>query len=120
MEVSDKILIDVENIYFNFNKWNIKPESTLALNKIVDVLHANPEIKIEINAHTDNVGKRSYNQRLSEKRAASAMNYIINKGINANRLVSRGFGESQPLIDCDDCTKKQDQINRRIEFVLVK
>ncbi len=121
VEVSDKILIDIENIYFNFNKWNIKPESTLALNKIVDVLNANPEMKIEINAHTDNVGKRSYNQKLSEKRAASAMRYIINKGVNANRLVSHGFGESQPLIDCDkDCTKTQDQINRRIEFVIIK
>ena len=121
VEVDDKLLIDIENIYFDFNKWNIKQESTLAINKIVDVLNANPEMKIEINAHTDNVGKKYYNQKLSEKRAEAAMQYIITKGVDASRLVSHGFGESQPLIDCkDNCSKAQDQTNRRIEFVIIK
>lgn len=121
VEVDDKLLIAIENIYFDFNKWNIKQESTLAINKIVDVLKANPEMKIEINAHTDNVGKKYYNQKLSEKRAEAAMQYIITKGVDTSRLVSHGFGESQPLIDCkDNCSKAQDQTNRRIEFVIIK
>ena len=121
VEVDDKLMIAIENIYFDFNKWNIKQESTISLSKVVDVLNANPEMKIEINAHTDNVGKKNYNQNLSEKRAASAMQYIISNGVDANRLVSHGYGETQPLIDCGKhCTKTQDQTNRRIEFVIKK
>ena len=121
VEIDNKFLIDIENIYFDFNKWAIKQESTLALNKIVDVLNANPEMRIEINAHTDNKGKRSYNQNLSEKRAESAKQYIIKNGISASRLIAKGYGESQPLIDCEkDCSNAQDQINRRIEFVIIK
>ena len=121
VEVEDRLMISIENIYFDFDKWNIKQESTISLNKIVDVLNANPEMKIEINAHTDNVGKKRYNQILSEKRADSAMRYIIGKGIEADRMVSHGYGETQPLIDCGkNCSKAQDQTNRRIEFVIIK
>jgi len=115
------MVIDVENIYFDFNKWSIKEASTISLNKVVDILNGNPEMKIEINAHTDNKGKAAYNFDLSEKRAASAMQYLIGKGVDASRLVSNGYGESQPLITCkNDCTKAEDQINRRIEFVIIK
>ena len=121
VEVDDKLMISIENIYFDFDKWNIKQESTISLNKIVDVLNTYPEMKIEINAHTDNVGRKRYNQDLSEKRAASAKRYIISKGIEANRMVSYGYGETKPLIDCGkNCTKAQDQTNRRIEFVIIK
>ncbi len=121
IEVEDKLIIDIENIYFDFDKWTIKNESTISLGKVVDILKGNPNMNIEINAHTDSKGNNNYNLNLSEKRAASAMQYLINKGIDANRLVSHGFGETQPLIDCDKyCTKAEDQINRRIEFVIVK
>lgn len=121
VEVDDRLMISIENIYFDFNKWNIKQESTISLNKVVEVLNANPDMKIEINAHTDNVGKKNYNQTLSEKRAASAMQYIISKGVDFNRLVSHGYGETQPLVDCGkNCTKAEDQTNRRIEFVIIK
>lgn len=121
VEVEDKLIINVENIYFDFDKWTIKNESTISLNKVVDILNGNPDMKIEINAHTDNKGNNNYNLNLSEKRAASAMQYIISKGIDANRLISHGYGESQLLIDCNkDCTKAEDQINRRIEFVIIK
>ncbi|MBT8304594.1 MAG: OmpA family protein, partial [Bacteroidia bacterium] len=120
-EVDDKLMIVVENIYFDFDKSTIKDESTISLNKVVDILNGNPEMKIEINAHTDSKGKNSYNLELSENRAASAMKYLISKGIDANRLVSKGYGETQPLVDCkNDCTDAEDQINRRIEFVIIK
>jgi outer membrane protein OmpA-like peptidoglycan-associated protein len=120
IEINDKLVIDIENIYFDFNKSIIKEESTISLSKIVNVLNANPEMNIEINAHTDNVGKKKYNQILSEKRAAAAMQFIINKGVSKERLVSNGYGETQPLFDCDNnCTKSQDQANRRIEFVII-
>lgn len=121
VEVEDKLMISIENIYFDFDKWTIKQESTISLNKIVEVLNTYPEMRIEINAHTDNVGRKRYNQDLSEKRAASAKRYIISKGIEASRMISYGYGETQPLIDCGkSCTKAQDQTNRRIEFVIIK
>ena len=121
VEVEDKLIIDIENIYFDFDRWTIKDESTISLNKVVDILNGNQEMNIEINAHTDNKGNNNYNLDLSEKRAASAMQYLISKGIDANRLESHGFGETQLLIDCNkDCTKAEDQINRRIEFVIIK
>lgn len=119
LEVEDKRVIDLENIYFDFNKWTIKEESTISMNKVAEVLHAYPEMRIVINAHTDSKGTKAYNLELSENRAAAAMKYLINKGIDPNRLLSFGLGETQPLIDCkNDCTKAEDQINRRIEFIV--
>jgi outer membrane protein OmpA-like peptidoglycan-associated protein len=119
VEVEDRKLIKVENIFFDFNKANIKSESTITLNKIYDVLVENPEMSININAHSDNRGKASYNLVLSRKRAASAKAYLINKGIAKSRIASQGFGESQPLIDCkSNCTEEEYKQNRRIEFVI--
>ena len=78
-------------------------------------------MKIEVNAHTDARGKASYNLSLSERRAASTMKYLIDKGIDASRLVSKGYGETQPLFDCDsNCSEEQHELNRRIEFVIIK
>ena len=119
VQLEDKLVIDIENIYFDFDKWTIKNESTISLNKVVDLLSANPEMRIIINAHTDSKGNKGYNFQLSENRAAAAMKYLISKGIDPNRLLSLGLGETQPLINCkNDCTKAEDQINRRIEFVI--
>ncbi len=121
VEVEDKLIIDIEDIYFDFDRWTIKDESTISLQKVVDILNGNPDMKIEINAHTDSKGNNNYSMDLSEKRAASAMQYLISKGIDANRLVSYGYGKSQPLVDCNNhCTQAEDQINRRIEFVIIK
>jgi len=120
-KVDDKLMIVIENIYFDFNKWTIKDASRISLNKVVTLLNDNPELNIEINAHTDSKGNDNYNLELSENRAAAAMKYLISKGIDANRLVSNGYGESQPLVNCNnDCTDAEDQINRRIEFVIIK
>ena len=87
--------IVIENIYFDFDKATIKQESTLSLNKIIEVLNNNPEMSIAINAHTDNKGSADYNQKLSERRAKSSYQYLINKGIAASRLTYKGYGESQ-------------------------
>ncbi|WP_298532806.1 OmpA family protein [uncultured Algibacter sp.] len=120
-EVNDKLQIVLENIYFDFNKWNVKEESTISLNKIVKVLKENLEMKLMINAHTDNKGRESYNLNLSNKRAASAVKYILSKGISQDRLQSKGYGETQPLIDCkSDCSDDDLQANRRIEFVILE
>ena len=112
--------IVIENIYFDFDKASIKQESTLSLNKIVEVLNNNPEMSIVINAHTDNKGTADYNLKLSERRAKSSYQYLINKGIAASRLSYKGFGESQLLNKCDKCSAEQDQTNRRVEFKIIK
>jgi outer membrane protein OmpA-like peptidoglycan-associated protein len=119
-EVNNELQIVLENIYFDFNKWNVKEESTVSLNKIVKVLNENQDMKLVINAHTDNKGSESYNLSLSKKRAASAVKYLETKGISKNRLNSKGFGESKPLIDCkNNCSDEDLQANRRIEFVIL-
>lgn len=119
-KVEDEMRIVLENIYFDFNKWSVKEESTISLNKVIKVLKEHPEMKLAINAHTDNKGRDSYNLNLSDKRAASAVKYIIKNGISKDRLVSKGFGESKPLVDCkNNCSDDDLQANRRVEFVIV-
>ncbi len=116
-----KMMIVVNNIYFDYNKASIKEESKVALNSIVAVLFEHPDMKIEVNAHTDNRGNDNYNLRLSEKRAASAMSYLITQGVENDRLISKGYGESQPKYDCKTkCTEQEHQDNRRIEFVIME
>ena len=111
----------IENIYFDYNKTSLKKESTLSLNKIYEVLTANPEMIISINAHTDSRGSDSYNLNLSEKRAFSALQYLIKKGIDKERITSIGYGETMPLSNCkSNCTELQYETDRRIEFVIIK
>ncbi|AUP78845.1 OmpA family protein [Flavivirga eckloniae] len=119
-EVEDELRIVLENIYFDFNKWNVKEESTISLNKIIKVLKEHPEMKLVINAHTDNKGRASYNLGLSKKRAASAVKYLVKNGISKDRLQSKGYGESKPKIDCKKkCSENDLQVNRRVEFVIL-
>ncbi|RAJ14681.1 OmpA family protein [Olleya aquimaris] len=120
-DVEEKKMIVVNNIYFDYNRATIKDESQISLNSIAVVLREHPEMKIQINAHTDNRGNNAYNLRLSKLRAASAMNYLISKGVDKNRLLSNGYGETQPLFDCKSkCTEEQHQANRRVEFVIME
>lgn len=121
VEVDGKSMIKIENIYFAFNKANIKPASRMSLDKIVGVLVENPTMKIEVNAHTDIRGTAVYNLALSKRRAVSTMKYLISKGIKTDRLISQGYGETQTIIDCltKKCSDEEHEINRRIEFVIV-
>ena len=118
-KVNEKLMIVIENIHFDTAKWSIKKESLIALNKIIKVLNKNPKMNLTINAHTDSEGNATYNLDLSDKRAAAALKYLINNGISKNRLTSKGFGETQLLIDCKSCTEKEQESNRRIEFIIL-
>lgn len=119
-EVTENAII-IENIYFDYNKSSLKQESTLSLNKIVEVLIANPEMKITVNAHTDTRGSDKYNMVLSEKRANEAKKYLIKKGINSSRLIAKGFGKTQPLSNCgNNCSEIEFDADRRIVFVILK
>jgi outer membrane protein OmpA-like peptidoglycan-associated protein len=110
--------IVINNIYYDFDKWTLRPESFVELNKIVEILKENSQMIIQINSHTDARGSDQYNQVLSEKRAQSVVDYLISKGISPSRLKYKGWGESNLLIK-DAQTEEEHQLNRRTTFNLV-
>lgn len=116
------VLIDLENIYFDLDKWNIKPQASEVLNVLVGILKKYPYMEIEIGSHTDSRASDMYNLRLSNKRAASALEYLVQNGIDRKRLKSVGYGESKPLIICpnNDCTEAEHATNRRCTFMILK
>jgi outer membrane protein OmpA-like peptidoglycan-associated protein len=111
--------VTLKGIYFDFNKATIKfPESQEALQAAYQILKDNPTIKVEIQGHTDNVGSDEYNQRLSEQRAWAVVNYLVQQmGVDAARLIARGYGESMPKASND--TPEGRALNRRVEFVVI-
>jgi outer membrane protein OmpA-like peptidoglycan-associated protein len=88
------------------------------LNRVVDLLQANPAIEIEMSAHTDSKGSDDYNFKLSDERARSVREYILSKGIAASRIQSKGYGERKPVAPND--TDENRQLNRRVEFTILK
>lgn len=95
--------IEVENIFFDFNKWDLRPESMVSLNTLVETLNENDNITIELGSHTDSRASDEYNIDLSKKRAQSVVDYLIQKGIERDRLIAKGYGESEPkVVDSKD------------------
>jgi outer membrane protein OmpA-like peptidoglycan-associated protein len=110
--------VRINNIFFDFGKYNLRPESFPELNRIVEFLTNNPSIEIEIAGHTDNVGSDSDNLILSGQRAKAVLEYLSTKGVNKSRLKSNGFGETKAIGSND--TEEGKQLNRRVEFVILK
>ncbi|MBL7741543.1 MAG: OmpA family protein [Chitinophagaceae bacterium] len=108
----------IENVYYDFNKSKLKPESFPALDEVVRMLNTYPSMIVEIGAHTDNIGSDSYNQKLSEARAKSVVVYLIEKGIDESRLKAKGYGESTP-IESNKTSDGRDK-NRRTEFKVLE
>jgi outer membrane protein OmpA-like peptidoglycan-associated protein len=109
----------VRNIYFDNNAASLKEESYKELKKVVKLLKSNNDIKIMISAHTDAVGGHDFNMKLSQRRAEAVVRYLLSKGIKADRLVAKGFGETQPLASNDDEAEGR-ELNRRIEFEVLE
>lgn len=109
----------LENIYYDLDKADIRPDAALVLDSLVQIMNDNPEIYIELGSHTDNRADDEYNLNLSRRRAQSAVRYIINEGVNAERIVAKGYGESQLLIK-NAQTEEQHQRNRRTEFKVLR
>ena len=103
-----------KDVNFDFDKWNIKPEYYPNLDMQVDLLKRNPDMTVEIQGHTDNIGPKEYNQGLSERRANAVMNYLVKKGIAKERLSAKGYGFSAPLASNE--TKEGRAKNRRVQF----
>jgi outer membrane protein OmpA-like peptidoglycan-associated protein len=116
IEIGEKVRLN--NIFFATGKWDLLPESFAELDKLVKILNDNPNMVIEINGHTDNVGNDESNLALSQKRAAAVVTYLLGKGISNTRLDSKGFGETQPVAPNE--TEEGRALNRRVEFVIIK
>lgn len=111
-------IVRLNNVFFDFDKWDLRPESYVELNRVVKLLNENPGIEIEMSAHTDAYGTDAYNMTLSENRARSVMEYIISQGIPRERIISQGYGETRPVAPND--TDENRQLNRRVEFKILK
>lgn len=111
-------VVRLNNVFFDFDKWDLRPESFTELDRVVRLLSENPAIEIEMSAHTDSRGNDDYNYRLSDNRAKSVMGYILSKGIDPKRVTSKGYGETKPVAEND--TDENRQLNRRVEFKIVK
>lgn len=116
----EKTFIQIDNILFDYDSANIKEVSKINLNKVVETMRSEPGIKVALGAHTDFRGNDNYNLKLSDRRAASAMKYLISKGIAKERLTWKGYGEQEPVVDCNPCSEAQHEMNRRIEFIIME
>jgi len=117
--ILDQIILDksilLDNIYYDLNKSDIRTDAAIELDKLVIIMRDNPTISIELSSHTDDRSSPEYNQDLSQRRAESAVLYIISKGIDKKRITAKGYGESQ-LIIVNAKTEEEHQVNRRTEF----
>lgn len=117
-------VVRLNNVFFDFDKWDLRPESFIELDRVVKLLKENPSIEIEMSAHTDSHGSDDYNFKLSDERARSVREYILSKGIAPSRIVSQGYGETKPVVpntnpDGTDNPENR-QLNRRVEFKILK
>ncbi|MBB6326121.1 outer membrane protein OmpA-like peptidoglycan-associated protein [Algoriphagus iocasae] len=121
--VLDQLILEksivLENIYYDLDKADIRPDAAVELDKLVQILKDNPSIRIELSSHTDDRSSDEYNQDLSQRRAQSAVDYIVSQGISADRLVAKGYGESQLIIK-NAQTEEEHQVNRRTEFKVIE
>lgn len=116
IEVGETIVLN--NIFFEFNSYELKNESILELDKVVDLLKKNPRVKILISGHTDNIGTQEYNKKLSEKRAEAVANYLKSKTIDASRLKVIGYGDTRPISTNE--TEEGRASNRRTEITILE
>lgn len=113
----------LNNIYFDSESWNIRPDAAEELDKLARLINDNPELSFELGSHSDSRASDEYNLVLSDMRASSTVDYLIRHGVDPNRLSSRGYGEQKLTNRCANgvlCTEEEHQQNRRTEFKVVK
>lgn len=111
----------IKMIYFDLDKYNIRTEAALDLEKILDVLNQNPTMKLDIRSHTDSRASFKYNEVLSDNRAKSTIDWLVKNGVDKSRLTGKGYGETQLVNKCSDevqCSEEEHQLNRRSEFII--
>jgi outer membrane protein OmpA-like peptidoglycan-associated protein/tetratricopeptide (TPR) repeat protein len=112
--------IVLQPIYFDYDKSNITQQGAFELDKLVQVMKSNDKLVIFAKTHTDSRGSDAYNLSLSDRRAQATVQYVISKGIPAERITGKGFGESEPVVPCNPCTEEEYAKNRRSEFLIIK
>ena len=119
-------IVKIENIYYDLDKFNVRLDAAKELDKVVDMMKSNKEMKIEIRSHTDCRKDDNYNMKLSEKRAKSVVSYLTKHGISSSRLVAKGYGETMLINHCEcegdritPCSEEEQQVNRRTEFKIL-
>lgn len=115
------VCFGIKTIYFDFDKWNITPLAAIELEKILDVMKEYPNMKIDVRSFTDSRGTFKYNEKLSNERAKSTVDWLVKNGANATNLTGKGYGETQLVNKCSDgvkCTEEEHQANRRSEFII--
>lgn len=113
---------ELENIYYDFDKHNIRPDAAAILDELVRTMRDNPTLKIELSSHTDSRGSHVYNEALSQRRAQSAVDYLVSRGIARDRMVAKGYGETKLVNRCADgipCSRDDHQANRRTEVTVL-
>ena len=116
-------LLQLSTIYFDLNKYNIRPDAEVEIQKVIAAMEKYPSLKLKVNSHTDSRGKDAYNLWLSQKRAESTVGYMVSKGIAPDRLEGEGFGETKLINRCANgvnCTAKEHELNRRSEFIIME
>jgi len=110
-------------ILYDLGKWNIREDAAVELDDMIQFLKDNPDIKIELGSHTDTRGSAKFNQSLSQKRAESAVNYMVERGISPDRVTAKGYGETKLKNRCADgvsCSEEEHQANRRSEVTIIE
>jgi outer membrane protein OmpA-like peptidoglycan-associated protein len=112
--------IELNLIYFEFDKFNITNEGAFELDKLVAIMEKYPDMIVQVESHTDSRGPNSYNLKLSENRAISTAQYVISKGIDESRISGMGKGEEEPVVECSKgCSNQDHAANRRSEFIIL-
>ena len=120
-------VIKIDNIYYDLEKWDLKPEGLKELDKVLALFKEYPDLKIELRSHTDCRSSAAYNQKLSDKRAKTAVDYLVFKGISRKQIIGKGYGEKMLVNDCAcedfkstrNCSEEEHQRNRRTEIVIL-
>ncbi|MFC5411671.1 OmpA family protein [Larkinella bovis] len=116
-------IIEIDNIYYDLDKWHIRPDAAIEMDKLVALMKKYPAMRIEMRSHTDSRGSAAYNKMLSTRRARAAVSYLVKGGISARRMTATGYGEQVLLNSCKDgvsCTEAEHQRNRRTEIKILQ
>mgnify|MGYP003676538495 CR=1 FL=1 len=119
----ERIVIKTEEIHFDYSLWYLRRESRERLAKVITIMKQNPGMVIEIGTHTDIRGNAEYNRDLSQKRADAAKEFMVKNGIAKERVIAKGYGESQPIVKCEteeSCSEEDHEWNRRCELIVIK
>ncbi|HVX57409.1 MAG TPA: OmpA family protein, partial [Candidatus Saccharimonadales bacterium] len=115
-ETARGLIVNMSDVLFAFNKYNLKPDAQVKLAKVSGILLAHPDLKVQVEGYTDNIGSDQYNQKLSQERADAVRDFLVSQDVPQQEVTAQGFGESHPVADNSSAAGRQQ--NRRVELVV--